>query len=529
MSNCILLVRVSAERQSFDEQERELYQMALSDGFQNNNIISIAMVESATILSEEERKGLNRMKEEIEKGNVSCVYAWEVSRISRRKDVLFSILRYLVDRKVNLKIKSPAITYLNSDGTINDAAELAFSLFATMAESEMRNKKARFKRAAKKNARDGKYSGGSVLFGYDVDENNNYIVNEEDAVLIKEIFRLYTETLMGAKLIRNELRERGIKITPEKIMEILKCEQYCGEYYITRKRNNGYGEVGGYERIYPKIISREIFELAKSKREKKNVIKTNAPLLAKGMITCPCCGWKYCGVRGKMARLYKCSQRNIRDQYGRNCENSVTVNIEVTDSILWYVASFQYSLYLMDLRNQDTTKLEEQIKVMELKVNSATEFINTTQSKLEKIYDAWIDGVYSNEKKEQKEKKIKEERDEKEKAIASLTDEIERVWKMIDKANNLDEYTLFANSDINVSSIEDRKRMVEITQMFVTSLDVSESEYNGRPCKGYTIHLKDGTRQRFITVGRTKHAKYFEWVNEKWEDITNKILRLQPI
>lgn len=37
----ILLVRVSTDRQDFDEQERELYDMALKDGFKENEILAI--------------------------------------------------------------------------------------------------------------------------------------------------------------------------------------------------------------------------------------------------------------------------------------------------------------------------------------------------------------------------------------------------------------------------------------------------------------------------------------------------------
>lgn len=82
---CILLVRVSTESQSFNEQEKELYDLAYSHGYKNNDIVSIATKESAIRLNEEERYGLNRMKELVETGKYDCVFAWEISRIARRK------------------------------------------------------------------------------------------------------------------------------------------------------------------------------------------------------------------------------------------------------------------------------------------------------------------------------------------------------------------------------------------------------------------------------------------------------------
>ena len=96
MGKCILLVRVSTERQSFDAQEQELFQLALSDGYAESDIIPICEKESGIKLKEEERKGLNAMKELIESDStINCVYAWEISRIARKKKILFSILDYM--------------------------------------------------------------------------------------------------------------------------------------------------------------------------------------------------------------------------------------------------------------------------------------------------------------------------------------------------------------------------------------------------------------------------------------------------
>ena len=48
---CILLVRVSTLKQDFDEQEKELYQLAINDGYSDENIIAICEKESGIKLS----------------------------------------------------------------------------------------------------------------------------------------------------------------------------------------------------------------------------------------------------------------------------------------------------------------------------------------------------------------------------------------------------------------------------------------------------------------------------------------------
>ena len=74
----ILLVRVSTKAQDFDEQEREIYNMAIKDGYLPECIIPVCEKESGIKLAEEERAGLNKMKELIEEDNdINCVYCWD--------------------------------------------------------------------------------------------------------------------------------------------------------------------------------------------------------------------------------------------------------------------------------------------------------------------------------------------------------------------------------------------------------------------------------------------------------------------
>lgn len=107
MKKCILMVRVSTEQQSYDAQMQELHELAIKSGYSKDCITPVAEKESGIKLSEEERAGLNRMKELVETGEYDCVLAWEISRIARRKKILFSILEYLTERKIQLIIKEP--------------------------------------------------------------------------------------------------------------------------------------------------------------------------------------------------------------------------------------------------------------------------------------------------------------------------------------------------------------------------------------------------------------------------------------
>ena len=65
MKKVIVLSRVSTEGQDLTQQTDEVLREVYKDGYTDSNIIIIEDKESAIQLSEEERHGLNKMKEYI--------------------------------------------------------------------------------------------------------------------------------------------------------------------------------------------------------------------------------------------------------------------------------------------------------------------------------------------------------------------------------------------------------------------------------------------------------------------------------
>ena len=189
MNRAIILSRVSTQHQDLTQQTDEGLREVHKDGFSDDNIIIIEVKESAIKLSEEERRGLNRMKYEIsEDPNIKCVYIYELSRLSRRQLVLFSIRDFLVERQIQLICLKPYFRLLEVDGTMSQTGSLMFSLFSSLSESEMMLKKERLMRGRRRNKELGKSVGGRPPFGYDLDKSKRYIVNSQKSVIISRIF-----------------------------------------------------------------------------------------------------------------------------------------------------------------------------------------------------------------------------------------------------------------------------------------------------------------------------------------------------
>ena len=187
------------------------------------------------------------MKELLETGEYDCVFAWEISRIARRKKILFSILEYLTTKGIQLIIKEPRIRLLKDDKTIDEGAETIFTLYAQLAESEMRNKIARFSRAKKEGFNKGKYMGGqNNNLGIKFPKNGYWQIDEEGSKLVRLVFDMYISGEYSLTELGKELKSRGY-------FKNLSVTNVKAEMYGLLK-NPIYRGIRTSNNIYPQII-----------------------------------------------------------------------------------------------------------------------------------------------------------------------------------------------------------------------------------------------------------------------------------
>lgn len=535
MSKAILFSRVSTERQSLDEQTKEIFDMAISDGFRDEDIIIIAEKESGIKLSEDERLGLNRMKEVISTEDVSCVYFWEVSRLARNKKVTFSVTDYLVKHKIQLKTKVGGIVLLNADGTVNDGAEMAFSVMAIIAEGEMRTKKARIKRTTKAKANQGQFNGGKYIkFGYSVDDNGFYVINEEEASIVRLIFELYTSTDMGATLVRNELRSRGINLTTEKIRRILYTQGYDGKPYVVK--NNLKDVLGNKQEgnviKYPPIITTELWEKAVRKREINNsmALRNENYYLARGLMKCQECGSVF--VASKHLGYYVCSKNHQGTKFEDRCNNGSCIKIDYLDAIIWYSVSEVYRYYLLSLNADSIEEINKEIEVLKVKKEIAERSIMKAQSKIKKFMQWFVDGVMDDESEvEASIAKIKAQTKEDEGNIIKYNAEIEKNLKLIETINHKDEYSAFVEADFETDAINSRKKIFEIIRLFVDSIEFEQVEKQKMVTINFnalgTSLMNGESSKTFLTKYYGNKWEVLENVNGSYWDVTGKV-RLIP-
>lgn len=455
MKKAVLFVRVSTERQTLESQIESLKRTAFVDGYKDGDIIVIAKKESSVELKEAEREGLNELKSVIASNDVDCVYIFELSRLSRDPMTLYSVRdKIFRDNKVQLKCVKPSFTLLEEpDRTKFDAmGSLVFSIFGCFAEQEVVEKKERFHRGKGQKALEGKYSGGVIPYGYDIDasRDNLLVINHDEADIIHFIYDLY-ESGYSLSRISQELHERGLKYSnfhnkhrsPEKNFDIWFVHQILTSELLTGRKLKG--ATASFARSYPPIITEEQFDNCRKIAQESSTSfgKKENIYLAKSLIKCPECGSTFQAFSSKVH--YSCRdalmssvQRRLSSlDESKRCSNNICISISALDSLLWYVTVLKECEYLLGTAIADKSEFEKQIEDLQKKVNAIQPRLDDIASKRSRIVDAFIEGDIS---KETKVKKFAELDDQK---LAILKQKVEYEQKMEYFQSRIDDIIAF--------------------------------------------------------------------------------------
>ena len=370
----ITFVRSSTDKQEIESQTYENFQYLKKLGYEEDEIITIGTSGASAIkLDDKYMENINKFYDTLEiTPTIELVFGWAIDRIGRHSELLMQFKNTLIAKKIQLKIKEPSLTLLNDDGSVNDGVELAFSLFATMAEQEMRMKNARFKRAKKRNKRENRFNGGRIKYGYKVDENGYIKEDEDEAGLLRMIINEYITTNISQLNLFQEYKLRGYNFSYQTFRKFFE-----GDYYGCGKNN------------YPPIFNNETFEKVKAKIESNKTTvdkgKRNYYIGAK-LIVCPCCGRHLLANKG--SGTYMCKQSTKQENY--KCEFKSQVNINAIDSVAWYCGMMAQIYYIANSHQAEKEKITIQIINEKRKLSTYLELEQTHKNKIDDIYSRYM-------------------------------------------------------------------------------------------------------------------------------------------
>lgn len=499
----IALIRTSTKAQEVDSQKDELLEYIKSDGIAANDIIIVGGEGASAIkVDDQYLKNLSEVYELINSGDIVAVYAWAIDRIGRKEEILFEFKNFLISQNVQLIIKNPSLRLLDENGNVNKGVELAFSLFATMAKQEMESKQERFKRAKKRNALNGLWNGGKVHFGYKLTKEKKgfkVVVNQSEAELVKLIFTLYSSGDYSTPKLTTELQKRGFKVRGKNITLHFVVNMLKSTAFI------GYTSWKGVKRVYPRIISDELFESVQKRLQmnhKGEITRQSKHIyLASKLIVCPECGKHFYASN----RTYKCIGHKLD---GKNlvsyetCKNAENVSTVWVDVAAWYVAKTCEIKWIVNHTNSKVEEAQNQMAVNLQKIEKINSDLNKIDERKKRVADNYENELITRKEMEQRTAKIKEDIKQMKSEIITLQEENEKLNNI---ANFSEEGTFIHLGRVSVSGIyEDAEKAYQITHKHIKKIVVSQFEYEGKTQKEIEITTILGAVKRFLYMPKYK-------------------------
>lgn len=425
--------RVSSNHQTLEQQTEAVLKEVRKDGYSDDNIIIIEDKESAIKLSEEERNGLNRMKEYIKNDpSINAVYLYELSRLSRRQTMLFTLRDYFIERKIQLITLKPYMKLLDEDGKMSFTASMMFTFFSVFSENEMIQKKERMMRGRRHNVAMGKIGSGRPPFGYAINKEKYYIIDPITSKIVERFFLRYSKGDISIEQIAMEMKEEGL--FPNTTVYSLRnkfTDWLVRDYYIGKHP-------------YPQIISKSLFDKVQSVRKKRQIApkkKIDNRYLLKGLL--------FDLRSGRMVGVwnaYDCYF--LRHPY---C-SSILIRRKEVDNIVWDYAK---QLYRRHIKNPKILirQLQKELATIGKKADTIRNEISSIVEKIDKAEIRMINGHLSQNRGDEFIEQQKELLSDKERRMTELINETaykQHQLLEIDMTNNLNEEILTLDEKITI-------------------------------------------------------------------------------
>lgn len=357
MGKAILLCRVSTDAQDYEAQIRDLKEYARSKGITECHVISS---KESGFKNIHDRESWTKTTDYFESHpDYDTLIVTEISRLGRLETAIAEIKEYLARNKKSLFIKDLNLQPFDK-GKKNPEADIVFSIYASMATSEMSIKKDRFMRS-KKNLNEQGYSiVGKVLFGYkrvrdEVKGKNKFVVNEKEAREIKELYNIYLNGLDGRDIGIKGLVMYAVSKGMSKYLhskrnmtKMLSEIAYIGgikevrikrknpEYWVYNDRLKPQYKETVSHIPYPAIISKSLYEAAQQRKLDNRILVDKSvkheTILSK-LIECPVCHTSLMGDyrKGTQQASYRCAKHKGTSK----CSNSSIISMQYLDSLVW--------------------------------------------------------------------------------------------------------------------------------------------------------------------------------------------------
>ncbi len=398
-----LYMRVSTEDQaregfSLQEQKERLESFCKFKGYEIVDYYTDAGISAKT---GNFRPEFERLKEDIKNKRINTLVALKLDRITRSIRDWEDILNFLDENDAYLDCANDEINTTTANG------KMLARLLMSVSQNEIERTSERTKIGL-----DGAIKAGHIPhrapLGYK-HENKKLVIDYTTKDVVKRIFDLYHSGLSYQKISTLFNKEKVLNKTnwwDSTIIAILENEIYKGDFvHGKRTKNPTY-----YEDVVPPIVSKELWEECQyQKRNNSKAYSRTLTYIYLQKLKCPNCGRILGG---------KATKKKGKNYYYYSC-NNCKINIKEKD-INSYIKTF-----IDDIIDYDSVVnsffLPMILKTCDEPKEAINREINSEKQKLERINNAYIDGVFTLDEFKNKTSVIKQNIDNLEKKLTEST------------------------------------------------------------------------------------------------------------
>lgn len=365
--------------------------------------------------SNTERPGMTQLIKEIKQSKFDIVLVYKLDRLSRsQKDTL-----YLIE-DVFAKYNTDFISLNENFDTSTPFGKAMIGILSVFAQLEREQIKERMQMGKVGRAKSGKAMSWAIVpFGYTY-ENNEYIINELQASIVRRIFNDYKNGISITKL-KDHLNEEGfvgkdIEWSYRTIRQTLDNPVFAGY-------NSYKGEV--YKGNHEPIISKELYDFIQKElviRQQQAYEKNNNPrpfqakYMLSGLLKCGYCDSRFevalGNIRkdGSRSKKYRCYSQTSKKHSGTNKRAS-----EPCQSPQHHMEDLEQKVLNQIQLLKDNPGLIYELNKVENKTNEVelidyNKLISSIDKKLEKLADLYTEDVIPLTKLRSSSKKLKQEK-----------------------------------------------------------------------------------------------------------------------
>lgn len=312
-----------------------------------------------------------RLMQDASKKLFDTVIVWKVDRFGR--DTLTGL--QAAETIINCGVEILSVTEPFDLNT--PTGRFQFINYLNMAELERNNILDRMYIGATRAAKKGKWLGGIIPYGYNVNKDGYLEINENEAAVVRKIYDLYAYGGLSSIKIAvylNNLnipsscgtgkgkRKKGItnKWRSSSIQRIINSTTYKGIHYYGKRASRRKELI---KREVPAIVDCELWDKTQIAKANNCIISkrnnNKRQYLLRGLIKCKYCGHTFYGISYKKSSdVYVCSGKRGENAsvLGLKC-NNLNINADEIENSVWNDCKnilSNYDKYINELKDKGT-------------------------------------------------------------------------------------------------------------------------------------------------------------------------------